>query len=297
MNWRKILTVFAVIVAGILVYTLYLYLGPYRKVARENKHLRQEIEERQAAESKLGEELGAAKVELTRKTRQVEELQGELEGLRESVSKRKGEEELTQELDQVRGEYQQLEKEAEQLRQTIVTLEADKGAVTEGTSQLQKELQESKNRVRGLSQEVAAKEKDLEKAEQTHQILVESLKKEVNEKTERLSALEKEIESLKGESQQRVQGLQEQLAQGDQKIQNLEREAEQLRQTLSTSEAGKGAATEEASGLKGQLQESKTLLQTLSQEMAAKEKELEELKKKHQSLVRQLKEILKNVAE
>jgi hypothetical protein len=37
MNWRKILTILAVIVAGILVYTLYLYLGPYRKVAREGQ--------------------------------------------------------------------------------------------------------------------------------------------------------------------------------------------------------------------------------------------------------------------
>jgi len=41
MNWRKILTISAVILAGILVYTLYLYLGPYRKLSQEKQRLKE----------------------------------------------------------------------------------------------------------------------------------------------------------------------------------------------------------------------------------------------------------------
>jgi len=144
---------------------------------------------------------------------------------------------------------------------------------------------------------VAAKEKDLEKAEQIHQSLVEGLKREANEKAERLSAIEKEIENLKEEYQQRVQGFQEQLAQRDQKVQKLEKETEQLHQRLATLETDKGTATEEASEVKKQLQESMNRLNLVSQELAAKQKELETVTQTHQALIRQLKVILKNVAE
>jgi len=54
MNWRKILTISAVIAAGILVYTLYLYLGPYRKLSKGKQQLKEEIE----AETSLGISVG-----------------------------------------------------------------------------------------------------------------------------------------------------------------------------------------------------------------------------------------------
>jgi chromosome segregation ATPase len=158
MNWRKILTISAVIAAGILVYTVYLYLGPYRKVSKEKQQLKEEIEARMASESKMGEELGTAKAELAEKIRLVEDLQTEIAELTETISQTKGARELFQELKQVKGEYQHLEQEAGQLRKTIAALEADKKALDEETSGLKKELQESSNRLRMLSQEVAAKE-------------------------------------------------------------------------------------------------------------------------------------------
>jgi chromosome segregation ATPase len=146
MNWRKILTISAVIAVGILIYTLYLYLGPYRGLSQQNKQLRKEIEARMASESKMREELGVAKAELAKKTRLVEDLQAEIGELKETISQTKGERELFQELKQLKGVNQQLEKEAGQLRKTIAALEADKKAFDEEASGFKKELQESRNR-------------------------------------------------------------------------------------------------------------------------------------------------------
>ena len=241
MNWRKILTISAVILAGILVYTLYLYLGPYRKLSKENRQLKQEIEARIASESEMGEELGTTKAELTKKTRLAEDLQAEIGQLREAISKMKGQNELAQELEQLKDEYQNLENEAEHLRQTITTVEAERTSLKEESSDLKKQLRESGNRRQVASQEMAVKKKELEEVRQIHQVQVEGFKKEVNEKTERLNTLEKEIGNLKEEHQQKVQGLQGQLAQRDQKIQILEKETEQLRQTITTLETNKTA--------------------------------------------------------
>jgi len=297
MNWRKILTILAVIAVGILIYTLYLYLGPYRGLSQQNKQLRKEIEARMASESKMREELGVAKAELAKKTRLVEDLQAEIPELKETISQTKGERELFQELKQLKDVNQQHEKEAGQLRKTIAALEADKKAFDEEASGFKKELQESRNRLRMLSQEVAAKEKDLEKAEQTHQVQVEQLKKEIDEKTQRLSSLEKETENMKEEYQQKVQVLQEQLAQRDQGVQSLTKEKEQLQQTISVLEADKTTLNQEAAQTKNQLQEASSRLDTLSQEITAKEKELQKVKQSYQALIAQLKEILRTIAE
>ena len=129
MNWRKILTITAVIAAGILVYTLYLYLGPYRKLSKEKQQLKREIEARMASESELGKELGTAKGELAKKTRLVEDFQADIAELTETISQTKGARELFQELKQLKGECQHLEQEAGQLRKTIAALEADKKAL------------------------------------------------------------------------------------------------------------------------------------------------------------------------
>ena len=97
MNWRKILTISAVIAAGILVYTLYLYLGPYRKLSKGKQQLKEEIEARLASESQLGEELGSAKVTLAKKTRLMQDLWAEIDELKDKTSQTKGERELSQE--------------------------------------------------------------------------------------------------------------------------------------------------------------------------------------------------------
>lgn len=64
--------------------------------------------------------------------------------------------------------------------------------------------------------------------------------------------------------------------QGDCLIQDLTDQAGQLHQTIVTLEADKKLLNQENSELKRQLQESKSHLQMLSQEMAARDKRLEE---------------------
>lgn len=75
----------------------------------------------------------------------------------------------------------------------------------------------------------------------------------------------------------------------DRLIQDLQDREEQLQQTIATLEADRKASTEENSELKRQLQESKTRLEVLSQEMTARDKRLDEVNQTHQALAEQLK--------
>jgi chromosome segregation ATPase len=116
-------------------------------------------------------------------------------------------------------------------------------------------------------------------------VQLEQLKKEISEKTERISSLEKETKNLKEEHQKKVKALQEHLTQRDQEVRGLVIEKEQLRQTITTLEADETTLNQEAAQTKNQLQQANSRLDALSQEITAKEKELQKIKQLYQALI------------
>ncbi|MFB0521532.1 MAG: hypothetical protein ACETWD_08915 [Desulfatiglandales bacterium] len=104
---------------------------------------------------------------------------------------------------------QDLQDREEQLHQTIATLEAARKASTQESSELKRQLQESKSRLQVLSEEMTAWDKRLDEVNQAHQALAEQLKTEIQEKAVRVSNLENEIEGLKGGYQQKAQTFDE----------------------------------------------------------------------------------------
>jgi chromosome segregation ATPase len=310
MNWRRILIIAAIIAAGIGVYTLYLYIGPYRHLARENRRLKQEIAATDTTESKMEAEIEGLKETLANKTSLAEELGAEIDGLRQQISTMKGGKELSEELERLQGEYDQktqdlqkqiayrqqefqnLEAEAEKLRSTVATLEVDKKAVGDDVSKLNKQLEQAKRRIHNLSEEAANRDKDLEKAKKAHETMVKQLQEQLQEKARQISGLETETEQVKVGYQQRIKGLEEELAQREQQVQEVQTQGEELHQTIQTLEAERNTLTQEASELKGQLDEFSMRFQTLSQQMASQEEELKSLRQTHQTLLTHLGEVL-----
>jgi chromosome segregation ATPase len=104
---------------------------------------------------------------------------------------------------------QDLQDVAEQFGQKIASLEEDRKVLNQESSEIKTQLQESRNRLQMLSQEMAGRDKRLEEVNQTHQALAEQVKTAIQEKAVRISSLEKEIEGLKGEYRQKAQAFDE----------------------------------------------------------------------------------------
>ncbi|NIQ36991.1 MAG: OmpA family protein [Proteobacteria bacterium] len=230
MSWLKGLVIFiAILLAGFILYTLYLRFGPYERLSQENQDLKEEV-----AKLRLDFKEGQlTKDELAKKSQQVEDLQTRLDGLRTTITEmeverkkvvteaerlRKALEESEIGLDELTGEIERLTKghsqeidglkqqlvqkdrqmedlqnEAGRLRETITKAEDSAGILGREKDELKRQLEESTNRMQELSQAMAAREKKLEEVGQTHQELVKRLEKQIQDRELEISALEEKL--------------------------------------------------------------------------------------------------------
>jgi chromosome segregation ATPase len=163
--------------------------------------------------------------------------------------------------------------EANQLHQTITTLEGDWETLAQENVNLTMQIGEFKNRLQELSQAVVARDQKLKEVNQTHEKGVRELKREIEEKSLRIIELEKENENLTGQHQEKVWEFEKQVAQRDGEVQDLRDEAGRLHQTVSGLEAAREAFDQIGSELKGQLAESRSRLERLSQKVTTRTKE------------------------
>ena len=93
MNRKNVFIILlAAILVGAIVYIVYLSLGPYKSVSRENQELSQEIETRKASEAKMEKEIGRLRIaledtrtELAQKTQLGKVLRAKVKGLDERI--------------------------------------------------------------------------------------------------------------------------------------------------------------------------------------------------------------------
>jgi chemotaxis protein MotB len=230
MSWFKGLIIFiAILLAGFIIYTLYLRLGPYERLSQENQDLKEEV-----AKLKLEFKEGQlTKDELAKKIQQVEDLQTRLDGLRTTITEMEverknvvteaerlrkalkeseiGLDELTREIESLTKGHDQeidsfkqqlvqkdrqmegLQNEAKRLHETITKGEESAGILGREKDELKRQLEESVNRVQELSQATATREEKLEEVGQTHQELVKRLEKQIQDKELEISALEEKL--------------------------------------------------------------------------------------------------------
>jgi chemotaxis protein MotB len=131
-------------------------------------------------------------------------------------------------------------------------------------------------KVQGEKERLMAEESQLRKA-------FEKLQSQRND-------LSQEIEKLKGDYQQQIQGFQDRMLQKDGQIQYLQDERDRLRQATARSESNRKSLSDQVSALKNELEQGKGRIQTLSQDLADKEKKLERANQNYQEMVKQLRE-------
>jgi len=230
MNWIKSLVILlAILLAGFVIYTLYLRLGPYERLSEENQKLAEEV----AEASRAVEEINTVKDDLSKKSRQVEDLQAQLDGLRTTITKMEVEKEtlvteaeqvrkalkeseahlgeLSQEIENIKGENSQkiqsledqlaqkdlrianLQKEAKELDQTIATLEGNTRLLSQEKSELEGQLERAQVRLEEATRAMAAGGDKLEELRQAQQELVRQFEKQIREKDLEISTLEEEL--------------------------------------------------------------------------------------------------------
>jgi chromosome segregation ATPase len=178
-----------------------------------------------------------------------------------------------------------LRDEAERLRQAIAILETNWEAFNRESGEAEGDLEELRSRFQELSQEVAVRDNKLKEVNQTHEALVGELKKEIEEKSLRNMELEKQIGNIRSQYQLKVRSLEEQVEQRDGEVQKFRDEAGRLRQTLTALKSDRETFNRKSSELKGQLEDSISRLQALSQDLTTRGKEQERVQSRDEEEV------------
>ena len=181
MSAIKYLTVgFAVVLAAVVGYSIYLHYGPIHKISNENQQLKEEMTRLQ----KVSEESQAA---IDEKTRRVDDLEKSLAEARQ---------EKTATSADLQQQIQGLEDRLAQREQDISTSRNEIENLQQTISGLNSQLQGSKTQLEGLSQQMAVKEKELGEMTAARQKLisqVDLLKAENQRLDQKALALENQL--------------------------------------------------------------------------------------------------------
>jgi chemotaxis protein MotB len=268
----------------------------------------------------LREALEQSKNRSSELSQQLAIMEQELEGLEETHQARIGElkSETQEKADRVaglerllqgeRGEYGQriegletvvgqrdrhieaLERQGKGLRAAVGTMRGDRNVLLAEKALVNMAFQKSRSRVGTLSLALAARERELEALEETHQARIGELKSETQEKANRVSDLERLLQRERGEYGDRIQGLEVLVGQRDGRIAEFETEGGHLKEQVAALEVDVESLLREKDELGRQLKESNDQVQGLSREIVARQNSLENVKEAQKGLIEQLKE-------
>ena len=238
MHGRNVLTIVLPIVLGASVgYSLYLRLGPYNRLSRENQRLMAELEARQASKSEAEEQVSQLRKTLEGKRREIDEASNELakrDSLIKDLMTRK--EVLRVMISRVQGQKETLEIEATQLRRDLAKSESH----LRGLSQAMEKLKgESQNEIQGLKDQLSQRGSQIQgfqdQADQLRREMA-TLQGERKALSDQLSVLEDALE----QSRDRIQTLSQALTRKEERLkqagQNYQALVSQLKEQIQQKE-------------------------------------------------------------
>jgi chemotaxis protein MotB len=210
---------FAVVLAAVIGYSIYLHYGPIHKISNENNQLKEEMARLQKAseesearyqtaieqKTRRAGDLEKALVEVQKeKTTTSADLQQQIQGLKDQLAQRE------QDIDSSR-------KEIENLQQTAAGLNS--------------QLQGSKTQLEGLSQQLAVKEKQLGEMTLVRQDLIGQvdLLKEQNQRLDRKAI---ELEKQLAQSREQLGSVSQAVAAKENQLKTIAETQEQLEKQL-----------------------------------------------------------------
>jgi len=204
MSAIKYLTVgFALVLAAVVGYSIYLHYGPIHKISNENKQLKEEM-------TRLQKALEESQAAIDVKTRSLNDLEKALAEARQ---------EKTATSADLQQQIQGLEDRLAQREQDISTSRNEIENLQQTISGLNSQLQGSKTQLEGLSQQMAVKEKELGEMTAARQKLIS------------------QVDLLKAENQrlgQKTLTLENQLAQSREHLSSVSRAAADKESQLKT---------------------------------------------------------------
>jgi len=238
MHWRNVLTiVLAIVLAATVGYSLYLRLGPYNRLSRENQRLMAELETRQASKSEAEGQVSQLRKTLEGQRREIEEATNELakrDNLIKDLMTRK--EVLRVILSRVQGQKETLEMEATQLRRDLAKSESH---LRELSQEMEKLKGESQGEIQGLKDQLSQRGGQIQGfQDQADQLRGEMaiLQGERKALSDQISVLEDALE----QSRDRIQTLSQALAQKEERLkqagQNYQALVSQLKEQIQQKE-------------------------------------------------------------
>jgi chemotaxis protein MotB len=220
MSAIKYLTIgFAVVLATVIGYSIYLHYGPIQKISDENRQLKEEI----AQLHKASEESEARhQTAIDEKTRRIGDLEKALAEARQEKTTTSADLE-----EKIRGLKDQLAQREQDIASSRNEIENQQKTIAGLNSQ----LLGSKTQLEGLSQQMAATEKQLGEMTETRQELtrqVELLKEEKQRLDQKAAALEKQLT----QSREQLSSVSQAAASKEAQLKTIAETREQLEKRL-----------------------------------------------------------------
>jgi chemotaxis protein MotB len=195
MSAIKYLTIgFAVVLAAVVGYSVYLHYGPINKISNENKQLKEELAQLQKASEESQAGLQATVDEKTRRVNDLEKALSEAQQEKTMTSA-----DLQQQIQGLKYKLAQREQDVGTSRNEI---ENQQKTITGLNSQ----LLESKTQLEGLSQQMAAKEKELGEMTEARQELIRQVDL-LNEEKQGLDRKAKALEKQLAQSREQLNSV------------------------------------------------------------------------------------------
>ncbi len=210
---------FAVVLAAVVGYSIYLHYGPINKISNENKQLKEEIAQLQKAAEEAQAGLQAT---IDEKTGRVNDLEQALaEAQQEKTTTRA---DLQQQIQGLNDQLVQREQDLTTSRNEIENLQ-------QTVAGLNSQLQGSKTQLEGLSQQMAVKEKELAEMTEARQGLirqVDLLKEEKQGLDQKTMALEKQL----AQSREQISSVSQAVAAKENQLKTIAETQQQLEKQL-----------------------------------------------------------------
>jgi len=196
---------------------------------------------------------------------------------------------LKNQLGQKEKELQTSRNEAQLLLNTITSLESSKVALSKKSEDLNRQLMASKHRLTELQQEIATKEKELVRIAEDRKARIEQVDL-LEEEREKLSQKTHTLENQLEQSKRQLQAISQVVEDKEEKFGKIAEDLQALSKHVNILEGERKQLNKITQELNTQLGMSRSQIEAISQDAAAKQKRLISLKKSYEELIRQLKE-------
>lgn len=220
MSAIRYLTVgFAVVLAAVVGYSLYLQYGPIQKISNENRQLKEEIAQLQKASQESEARYQTAIDEKTQRIGDLEKALAEAQQEKTTTSA-----DLEEQIRGLKDQLVQREQDMNTARNEIENLQ-------QTVAGLNSQLQGSKTQLEGLSQQLAVKEKELGDMTEARQGLIRQidlLKEERQGLDQKATALEKQLT----QSREQLSSVSQAVAAKENQLKTIAETREQLEKQL-----------------------------------------------------------------